>query len=290
MRTAQFDLLTPGSVNEAIALLTKYDDVKVLAGGQSLVPLMKFRLVRPRYLLDLHKIPSLAYIKQDQKRFYIGCMTTHDAIASSNAIRLECPLLAATAEEIADPQIRNRGTIGGSLCHADPNADYLPTIVALGSEMKISGSSGERTVRAEDFFLDTFLTLLQPTELVTEIQVPILPATTGSAFIKISRMEHDFGVVNVATLLSLTSGEKCADATIILGGVASKPVRAEMAEDTMKGKKVNEDLIKEAAELAKKAPMNPQSDVRGTAEYKIDMVSVGVKRALLRPSKQQRGH
>ena len=185
MYPAQFDYHSPASVQEAISLLGRLkDDAKVLAGGHSLLPMMKLRLAQPKHLIDLRKVPGLSGIKEDGGAIAIGALTTHYAVESSSLLKQKCPLLTETAGTIGDPQVRNMGTIGGSLAHADPAADYPAAVIALGAELVAEGPKGKRTIKVDDFFKGLLTTALQPQEILVEIRIPAWPAGTGTAYMK----------------------------------------------------------------------------------------------------------
>ncbi len=276
---APFDYYEAHSLEEAIKLLKEHEDAKVIAGGQSLLPMMKLRLLRPSVLVDIGKIPELKYIREEGDHIAIGATVTHDEIAMSELIQSRCPLLSEAASRIADQQIRNRGTIGGSISHADPAADYLPTLLVLDAEVVIRGEGSERVVPAKDFFVDVFTTALEEGELVKEVRVPIMEPSTGYAFMKFIKREQEFATVNVAIILSLEEGV-VKDVRIGLGAVGPKPIRAEKTESMLRGKKITRELIEEASKYADEGT-DPPSDVHASAEYRRHLVKVMTKRGLL---------
>jgi len=274
-----FELHSPSTVSEAASLLNSMSDSKVLAGGQSLVPLMKLRLVSPANLVDLGKIPGLSYIRQDKDHLLIGSMTTHNEVAASSVINRKCKALSEAASHIGDQQVRNRGTIGGTICHADPAGDIPAAVLALEAEFKAKGPSKQRIIKAHDFFLDLFTTSLGRDEILVEVRVPLLPPKSGGAYLKLERGSGDMATVGVAAVVSLDKAGAFNDARIGLAGVGSTPMRATKAEKVLKGQKPIDRLIKEAGDIASEAS-NPSSDTRGSAEYKREMVRVYVRRAI----------
>ncbi|MBI2184471.1 MAG: xanthine dehydrogenase family protein subunit M [Thaumarchaeota archaeon] len=275
-----FEYYAPASVSEALSLLQKYgDESKVLAGGQSLVPLMKLRLVSPAHIIDIGRIPGLSYIKEEDNKIRIGALTTHHEVETSPVVKSKCMVLSEAESHVGDQQVRNRGTIGGSACHADPAADVPSVLVALDAEFKMTGSSGDRVVDARNFFQDIFTTDLRQNEILAEITVPALPPRSGSTYLKFERGAGDFAIVAVAAAVTLDQAGVCQDVRLGLAGVESIPLRALKAEEALKGKKPDDNAILEAAARASEQS-KPSSDIRGSAEYKKEMVKVFVKRAL----------
>jgi aerobic carbon-monoxide dehydrogenase medium subunit len=274
-----FELHAPATVSEAISMLKDYDDSKVLAGGQSLVPLMKLRLVSPAHVVDLGKIRGLSYIKKEKGRLLIGSMTTHHDVSVSPSIRERCETLSEAAGLVGDRQVRNRGTIGGAVCHADPAADLPAALVASEAEFNVAGPAGKRVISAKDFFLDILTTSLRRNEILVEVRAPSLPPRSGGAYVKLARGASDLATLGVAAVVSLDSAGACTDVRIALAGVGSTPIRATKAEEVLKGQKPTNGLIAEAGERALEMS-NPTSDTRGSAEYKGEMVKVYVGRAI----------
>lgn len=274
-----FELHSPATVSEAISLLKSKKDSKILAGGQSLVPLMKLRLVSPANLVDLRRIPGLDYIKRERDRLLIGSMTTHNEVATSSLVNEKCKTLSEAASRIGDQQVRNRGTLGGTICHADPAGDMPAAVMALDAELKVAGPSGRRVIKAKDFFEDMLTTSLKRDEILTEVAVPVFPPRTGGAYLKLGRGASDLAVVGVAAVVTLDSSAVCKDARLGLAGVGSTPIRATRAEDVLKGQAISDDLVAEAGERASEMS-HPSSDIRGSAEYKREMVKVYVGRAI----------
>jgi len=274
-----FEYHAPTTVSEAISLLKNMNDPKVLAGGQSLVPLMKLRLVSPANIVDIGRISGLSYVKKVKNHLLIGSMTIHHNVAASSIINKECKTLSEAASHIGDQQVRNRGTIGGTICHADPAADIPAAVVALNAEFKVAGPSKERVIEAKDFFQDIFTTNLRQNEILIEVRVPVLPPRSGGTYVKLERGTGDLAIVGVAAIMTLDNAGACKDVRLGLAGVGSTPIRATKAEDVLKGQKPSDDLVAEAGESACEMS-NPTSDIRGSAEYKREMVKVYVRRAI----------
>ena len=281
MRPAKFEYFDPHTVGEALNLLERYgSETKVLAGGLSLVPLMKLRLAIPKYTVDITKIPNLSYvIENSDGGLSIGALTTHYILETSSLVKSKCPLLSEAASSLGDTQVRNRGTIGGNLCHGDPACEYPPVILALNAELKTVSSKGERTIKAADFFLDLFRTSLKPAELLTEVKVPPILPNTGEAYLKLTHRSGDFPVVAVAVVMTLDKRNVCKAVSVGLGSVASTPIKAEETEKALLGKTVNNKLIDEASELATRR-IKPPTDIHASAEYRTEMTKVITRRAL----------
>jgi CO/xanthine dehydrogenase FAD-binding subunit len=279
--TSDFECLVATNVREALELLSQHkeDDYKIIAGGQSLLTLMKHRLISPEYLIDIKSLSDLDYIKFDKKEgVRIGALTTHRAVEKSPVIRKNFSVLTEMEQNVASVETRNWGTITGDICHADPAADPAPVLIALGAKLKIASSSGERTVDAEDFALDFFETAVQPGEMVTEIQIPALSPNTGVKFAKYSQMLGDYALASAGVLITLDEKkEKCVNARIALGGVASTPIRSKKAEEILKGKKISEDLLAKAGQAASEET-SPTSGIEASAEYKKELAGTLVKR------------
>ncbi|HVC27568.1 MAG TPA: xanthine dehydrogenase family protein subunit M, partial [Nitrososphaerales archaeon] len=234
------------------------DDSKVLAGGQSLVPLMKLRLVSPANIVDLGGIQGLSYIMEAKGHLLIGSMTTHNQVAASSVINKKCEILSETAGQIGDQQVRNRGTIGGTICHADPAGDMPAAVLALDAELKVAGPRRMRVIKAKDFFEDMLTTSLRRDEILTEVMVPVLPPRSGGAYLKLGRGASDLATVGVAAVITLDKDGACKDARLALAGVGSTPIRATRAEEVLKGKSLADDLVAEAGEKAAEMS-NPSS-------------------------------
>jgi aerobic carbon-monoxide dehydrogenase medium subunit len=275
----QFDYYCPSSLNEAIGLLGEKEDAKVLAGGQSLLAVMKLRLAAPKSLVDITKLEGLSYIKEEKDHLAVGALTIHDMIEQSKVIKNKFTALTDAASKIGDQQIRNRGTIGGSVCHADPAADLPTALTALDPQFVVAGAKGQRVIPCKDMFVDVFTTSVQPDEVLTEIRIPNLPPNSASGYIKHSRREGDFAIVGTGVALTLGKNNLCQDIKIGLGSVASTPIRAKAAEQYLKGKPLDDKTIAEAAEHAPEGA-DPPSDMHGSREYRLDMIKVFTRRTI----------
>jgi aerobic carbon-monoxide dehydrogenase medium subunit len=279
MYPAQFDYHTPGSIKEALDLLGKHkDDAKLLAGGHSLLPAMKFRLARPAHVVDLRKIPGLKGIKEEGGTLVIGAMTTHYAVESSAAVKSKCGVLAQTAALIGDPMVRNMGTIGGSLAHADPAADYPATAIAVGAELVAEGPKGKRTIKVDDFFKGLMTTAVGADEILTEVRVPALAANQSAAYMKFPHPASRFAVVGVAAVLTIDGG-KCTKASIGVTGAGTHAVRAKGVEAALAGKPLDAASIAAAADKAADG-VDVQADLQGSVDYKKHLLKVFAKRAI----------
>ena len=275
-----FEYLTPKTIKEALTLWDKYgDEAKIIAGGQSLLVLMRQGLVAPKYLIDIKGISELNYIKSDAKvGLRIGALTTHRTIEKSPLIREGFAVLAEMENRLASIQTRNWGTIGGNICHADPAGDPAPVLIALKATLTTASIKGERSMAVEDFELDYFETALEPGELLTEIQVPASPSHTGAAYSKFNIIQSDLATVGVAVSVTLGAGDGiCQDIRIALGAAAPTAMRAKKAEAAVRGKKITENLLKEAGEIAS-TEVEPISDIVASEEYRRELVKVMVKR------------
>jgi CO/xanthine dehydrogenase FAD-binding subunit len=280
MKPIAFEYFSPGSVAESIELLERYgEEAKLIAGGQSLVPMMNFRLARPSVLIDINGIKELGYIREEGDELVIGALTREYDLEESPLVKDKCPILAKAISFIGHSTIRNRGTIGGSLVHADPSAELPTVITTLDAEMKIVGPSGERTLGSKDFFLTYLTSFLEPSEILTEIRIPVLPAKTGWSFMETSRRSGDFFLAAVSTILFMEDSGICKEARISLGGVGSTPIRAEEAEALLAGQELTEALIEEAGRLAIEAT-DAESDYHASAEYRRNLTGVFVRRTL----------
>ncbi len=280
MKPASFEYLEPKTAREAVDLLVRYgDQAKLIAGGQSLVPLMNMRLARPDYLIDLNGVAALNYVRREGDVLAIGAMTRHHTVETSPLIREQCPLLAEAAANIGHLPIRHRGTIGGSLCHADPSAEMPAALAVLGGSVRLLGPAGERTVAAEDFFVTFLTTAVQPDEVLVEVRVPVRDSSWGWAFEKVTRTQGTLAIASALALLRL-DGQRVADVGIALAGVGPGPVKAKGAEQALRGKAFTDQAVEEAAAAAA-AAADPETDLHASAEYRRHAVGVLVKRALL---------
>ncbi len=282
MKPAAFEYEAPTTVSEAIASLQGFDgDAQPLAGGQSLVPMLNMRLARPGLLVDLGRIAGLDYIREEGDRLAIGAMTTKRTVERSQLVADRQPLLHAATLCIAHPQIRNRGTVGGSMAQADPAAEYPAVAVALDAELKAVGPDGERTIRAEDFFVSYLTTALQPNELLTEVRFPVKAKRTGWAFDEVARRKGDFAMVGVAVTVAFDENrECCTDARIALFGVGPVSVRPRGAEELVRGERPSEELCTRAGRLAGEEIDEPTSDVHASADYRRHLADVLTRKAL----------
>lgn len=281
-----FEYLRPNTIPEAISLLQQYgQEAKILSGGQSLIPMMKLRLARPSYLVDINRIKGLSYVKEEGGFLKIGGLTRESELEASPIIQLKYPIILDTAHVIADPQVRNLATVGGNLAHGDPANDHPATMLALGAQVVATGPRGERTIPIEEFFVSLFTTALLPTEILTEIRIPAAAAHTGGGYVKLERKVGDFATAAVAAHLALNNQGIVQKAGIGLTNVGPKPIKARKAEDFLRGKKADAAAIAQAAQLAADEAQ-PSSDLRGPAEYKKGLVKELAKRALSRAAER----
>lgn len=283
MIPAAFEYLAPTSLEEALSLLSSHgEDARVLAGGQSLLPLMKLRLAAPSHLIDLGRIPGLTFIGRavDEERggIAVGAVTPYYQIEESDLLRRECPLLPQVASVVADVQVRNRGTLGGSLAHADPTGDMPAAALALGSQVKAVGPRGERWIRAEDFFVGFFETVLAPDEILTEVRVPVLSGWT-TAYLKAAPRASGFAIVGMAVCLRQGEDHTCEDIRIGVTGVSEKPFRAYAAEEALRGKSLDKGAIEEAAAAIIEG-LWVMDDVRASAAYRLHLARLYAARAI----------
>jgi carbon-monoxide dehydrogenase medium subunit len=279
MYPAAFEYHAPGSVQEALGLLGKLDDAKILAGGHSLVPMMKLRLAQPKHVIDLRKVPGLSGIKEEGATIAIGAMTTHWEVESSRVLQAKCPIVSETAKIIGDPAVRNKGTIGGSLAHADPAADMPATVIALGAELVCQGAKGRRTVKVDDWFQGLMATALGEDELLVEIRVPALAAGTGSAYMKFPHPASRFAVVGAAAVITVDKQGTCSRAGVGITGAGTRAVRARGVEAGLVGKRLDAATIEAAAQKAAEG-VDVQADLQGSVEYKSHLCRVFARRAI----------
>lgn len=279
MIPAQFDYIAAKSLKDALGLLKKHKDSKILAGGHSLLPAMKLRLAQPSVLIDIARIKDLAYIREKGGKIVIGATTTHFQIETSDLLRHVCPLLPETAVNLGDMQVRNKGTIGGSLAHADPAADWPAAVLALGAEIVAAGSKGERAIKADKFFVELFTTALKANEVLKEIRFAVPKGDVGQAYLKFRHPASGFAVVGVAVSLALDGSGKCQSIGIGVTGVAPKPYRAEKVEAALKGKSLDSrTLAAAAAHVADGVRAN--SDLFASGDYRKHLAEVYARRAL----------
>jgi len=279
MLPAEFDYVRPAGVQEAVQALAQYgEEGKILAGGQSLIPLLKLRFAQPRMLIDVNRLRDLDYVRIDGSWMHIGALTRQAHLASSDVVRQYVPAIATASIHVSDPIVRNWGTIGGTLAHADPAGDLGSVMIAVDAEFEALSVRGERTIRAREFFEGPFTTTLQPDELLTEIRVPLAQGRVFGTYLNLERKIGDFSTVGVAVHLDMNDGT-CRQAGIGLTAVGSINLEAKEAAARLRGRQLDDEAIAEAARLAAEAS-DPTSDQRGSAEHKRDVVRVFVQRAL----------
>jgi carbon-monoxide dehydrogenase medium subunit len=282
MIPAAFDYQRPATLAEALSLLNKNpDDAKVLAGGHSLIPAMKLRLAQPQLLIDLGRIADLAYIREESNQIRIGAMTTHYAIESSERLRSICPLLPDCASQIGDVQVRNKGTIGGSVAQSDPAGDWPAAVIALRAEIIVTGTSAERTIAADDFFVDFLTTALAPGEIIRELRIPMPAARVAQAYQKVRHPASGFAVVGVAVNLKIGPDSTCETAGIGITGVGSKAYRATAVEAALVGKQLTNETIAAAATHATDG-VDANSDLYASEDYRRHLAMVHTRRAIQR--------
>ncbi len=279
MIPAAFEYYAPRSLDEAVTFLAAHrDDVKILSGGQSLMPLLKMRLSKPAHIVDIGRIPDLDTITEEDGHLILGGLITYAQIENSDLLQKYCPLLPQTATNVADVQVRNRGTIGGSIAHADPAGDMPATIMALDAEIKAVGPNGERWVKAEDFFLGLLMSVLEPDEIVTAVKVPIT-GNDKTGYLKAAPRSSGFAVVGVAVRLALDLSNTCQRAAIGITGITDKAFRAQHAERLLTGKKLDAKLIDQAAAESTRN-IDVIEDINGSTEYRTHLTHVYVARAI----------
>jgi aerobic carbon-monoxide dehydrogenase medium subunit len=283
VKPASFEYFRPRSLDEALSLLAEHGrDAKALAGGQSLIPAMNFRLATPAVLVDLNAISELSYIRDGEGDTRIGGMTRQRAVERSTSVSERVPLVGEAMPHIAHPAIRNRGTIGGSLAHADPAAELPAVMLALGSTLVVSSQSGAREIPAERFFVGLFTTAVQTGELLTEIRIPPPAARSGYAFQEISRRHGDFALVGVAAVVRLDDQGRCDEARVALLSVGDRPVLAEQAATAITGQVPSAEAIRAAADAAATRDIDPPSDIHASSRYRRQLANVLTRRVLER--------
>ena len=275
MISNEIDFHAPGTLDEALELLrTDGEDLTVLSGGMSLLPMMNLGIIRPTKVLSLNRLRALDHVTEDGDQLVVGAMVRHQRVATDPLVQRHAPLLAAAARVIGDTQVRNRGTIGGSVAHADPSADYLPALAAAGGSVTLTGAGGERTLSPDEFFIDLMFTTREPDEIVTAVRVPKLPDGWRTAYQRLARVEGSFAIVNAAAVVA---GDRSA-ATVALGGVGPKPVVIDAGEQVSRG--LDEDALARVGEAAWEASRDATGDVMSDAVYRREMASVFARRAL----------
>jgi carbon-monoxide dehydrogenase medium subunit len=275
----KFDYYSPASLQEAVQLLHENEGAKILAGGQSLLPLMKLRLAAPTALIDISKLSDLSYVRDEGDYLAIGALTTYDEIERNPTIREEFALVNDAIVRIGDQQVRNLGTIGGSACHADPAGDLPTVLLVADAQFVIEGRNGKRVVPASGFFVDLFATAVGDDEVLTEVRLPYLPPKSASAYVKHSLREADFGLAMVGVVISLENGNVCKDVRIGIGAAGPTPMRSTPAERYLRGRIPDEKTVGEAAERAVEGA-SPASDVHGNKWYRLEMIKVLTRRSL----------
>jgi len=282
MYPASFEYHTPTTLAEAIALLGRYgDEAKVLSGSQSLIPLMKLRLAQPAHVVDLRKVDGLTGVREVQGTIQIGALTTHATVAKSELLRAKLPMAAEAAGQIGDAQVRNLGTIGGSLAHADPSADWPAVLTALDASVVVAGPQGERTLKVEQLILGPLTTALEPGEILTQVRVALPPARTAGAYEKLPHPASRFAVVGVAAEISLDARNTVQWSRIAITGLGSKVTRATGVERALQGKAADPAAIKSASARAAEG-LDLRADLSGSAAYKAQLAAVYTERAALR--------
>jgi carbon-monoxide dehydrogenase medium subunit len=280
MRPRTFTYSAPATMAEAVETLQRYGgEARVLAGGQSLVSMMKLRVAAPQHIVDINRIAHLDDIRIDDGKLVIGALATHDAIENSPLVRGHCPVLAEAAGHIADPLVRNRGTIGGSLCHADPAADFPLAAIVLKAELVAQGPKGTRAIAVDDFFVGFLTTALELNEVLTAIRIPRAQARSGGAHMKLSRRTNGLAMVGAAATVVLDENGHCVDVAVCLGGMGLTAIRAKAVERALRGKRIDDAAISQAAELAVEGT-DPPSDVHASAQYRLTVAPIVAARVL----------
>jgi carbon-monoxide dehydrogenase medium subunit len=282
VKPAPFDYTAPHSLEAALALKAEHgDEAKFLAGGQSLVPAMNFRLAQTALLIDINGLRELDYIRRaDDGALHLGALTRQRRLERDALIQQHAPLVHETMPHIAHPQIRNRGTLGGSLVHADPAAELPVVAAALNARFKVQSGQGERWVTAQDFFQSLFTVDIAPDEMLTEIVLPPLPSHTGSAFVEFARRSGDYALMGVAAVVTLDASGKCADARLVYLNAGEVPLNAAQAAGSLKGQAPSPAAIDAAAQLAAEQEINPMGNVHASPEYQRHLARVLTRRAL----------
>lgn len=286
MIAANFEYHRPSSLNEALSLLSAHpDDAKILAGGHSLVPVMKFRLAQPKHLIDISRIKDLRHIREDAGAIVIGAMATHHDIEASDLLKKKLPMLPEAAAVIGDVQVRNKGTFGGALAHADPAADWPASVLALEAELVAQGPGGRRTVKANDFFVGMMTSALQPNEILTEIRIPVPSGRTGMAYEKFAQKASGFAIAGVAAVITTDGKGNCLRARIGVTGISAKAYRAEGVERALEGKKLDDRAIEQAAGHAADG-QDPMGDIHASAEFRVHLAKVNAQRAIAKAARR----
>lgn len=279
MYPAKFDYYRAGSVQEAVSLLQQHEDAKLLAGGHSLIPAMKLRLAQPTALVDIGRIAELKSISQENGKIKIGALSTHASLAASEVLKQNCAVLAEAAGQVGDQQVRNKGTIGGNLAHADPASDLPGAVLVLGGVIHVSGPNGDRQIKAGDFFVDLLTTALQPDELLTAVEVEAIGPNSGSAYLKFEHPASGYAICGAAAVVRLNSDGTCANASLCFNGVTVTPLNASAVTDALVGKALDDATIDQA--LGTNLSIDePMGDIHASGEYRVSLAKVYGKRAL----------
>ena len=281
MKPASFDYYAPNSMDQALELMREYgDEAKILAGGQSLVPAMNFRIVQPAVLVDINRVPEMGYIREEDGVLRVGAMTRERQLEFDPMIAQRTPLLAEALPFIAHPQIRNRGTLGGSLVNADPAAELPVLMLALNARLKARNAVSERWIEARDFFLGMFTTALEADEILVEIELPFMSPGTGWSFLEVAPRAGDYALMGVATLVSLDENGTCKRAKLIYLNAGDGPIDAKEASQSLEGEKVSNNLIESAAVLASEKEITPYGNVHTSPEFQRHLANVLTKKTL----------
>ena len=282
-----FEFLSPKSLAEACSLLSEHkEEAKIMAGAQSLTPQLRLRVLAPGFIINIKNLAELDYIRKDGDSLRIGSVTSHRSVETSPLIKERFPMLVEMEQRVADVQIRNWGTLGGNLCHADPAGDPAPALIALGTKVRAASVRGEREIPLEELFIDFLTTTLEPDEILTQIEVPYLPPRTAGAYRKETIRATDFPIVSVAAVIGLEEGgEQVREARIVLGGVGNTPIRASEAEQVLIGAKAEGELLEEVGRVAARES-SPITDVHGSEEYKRRIVRLMTKEMVNRALKR----
>jgi CO/xanthine dehydrogenase FAD-binding subunit len=281
MKPASFDYYAPNSMDQALELMREYgDEAKILAGGQSLVPAMNFRIVQPAVLVDINRVPEMGYIREEDGVLRVGAMTRERQLEFDPMIAQRTPLLAEALPFIAHPQIRNRGTLGGSLVNADPAAELPVLMLALNARLKTRNAVSERWIEARDFFLGMFTTALEADEILVEIELPFMSPGTGWSFLEVAPRAGDYALMGVATLVSLDENGTCKRAKLIYLNAGDGPIDAKEASQSLEGEKVSNNLIESAAALASEKEITPYGNVHTSPEFQRHLANVLTKKTL----------
>ncbi|MBF6570920.1 MAG: xanthine dehydrogenase family protein subunit M [Candidatus Binataceae bacterium] len=289
MKPPAFDYHDPRTIDDAIALLVRHGgEAQLLAGGQSLVPMLNFRLAAPAVLIDLNRIPDLAYIKEDRGQLCFGAMTRQRQVEFSPLVAHRLPLMIEATRLAGHLPTRTRGTVGGSIAHADPAAEYPAIVTALEGEMVVQGAAGKRVIKAADFFRGAFTTAIDPGEILVEIRMPVTPDHSGWAFEEFSRRHGDFAIVETAVMLTFDANRRCRAARVAVSGAGAIPLRMPAVERMIEDSDLSEKIIVEASAQAAEL-IDPATDLHASAGYRRHLTRVLVRRALTRAAAQARG-